>query len=189
MFSFKLHTDMTRIPTSAYGFGFLATIFFGFISDRLQNRTAVALVVTLMNLVSVSLLAAHPSIAGNIVGYILNAGTFVYGPLMIVRNMIASVYGYQRLTRNSIQTFMAEVFSNLADERALILGIAQTMGATFNAWVPLLMFNTGTQAPFFRTGYIVASIMATVQAAGVVAMWYLGKKIVRERKEAAVPDT
>jgi hypothetical protein len=47
--------------------------------------------VTLLNVVSVALLAAHPSVGGNVVGYILNAGTFVYGPLMIVSKHEPSV--------------------------------------------------------------------------------------------------
>jgi ACS family pantothenate transporter-like MFS transporter len=76
------------------------------------------------------------------------------------------------------------VFSSLPDERALVLGLAQTFGATFNAWVPLVMFNTGTQAPYFKTGYLVVTIMSAAQAVGVVAMWYLGQRIVRQIQEA-----
>lgn len=85
---------------------------------------------------------------------------------------------------DTTQTYLAETFSNLADERALILGIAQTMGATFTAWLPLLIFNTGTQAPLFHQGYVTISIVSGCQALGVLAMWYLGSKISRESKKA-----
>jgi ACS family pantothenate transporter-like MFS transporter len=75
------------------------------------------------------------------------------------------------------------VFSALPDERALTLGFAQTFGATFNAWLPLLIYNTGTQAPLFKVGYITASSMAGAQAVGVVLLSTLGKRLVRETAE------
>ena len=63
------------------------------------------------------------------------------------------------------------------------------MGATFSAWVPLLIFNTGTQAPLFRTGYLVITILSLAQAVGVVTLWYLGRKIVRKTQEVADQET
>lgn len=73
-------------------------------------------------------------------------------------------------------SFLNEYFSALPDERALLLGIAQTMGATFTAWLPLLIFNTGTQAPVFRKGFITCTVVAVAQIGGVVAMWWLSKR-------------
>lgn len=58
--------------------------------------------------------------------------------------------------------------------------MAQAVGAAFNAWVPLLTFNTGTQAPLFRTGYIVVSVMSAFQALGILALGYFGKKIIKD---------
>ena len=74
----------SRIPTSAHACGLLATIIWGVLSDRLRVRTPVALAITLVNLVSCTVLAASPSIAGHFFGYIINAATFAYGPIMIV---------------------------------------------------------------------------------------------------------
>lgn len=72
-----------------------------------------------------------------------------------------------------------ETFSAHADERALILGIAQAMGAAFNAWIPLLIFSTATQAPLFRVGYTTVSILGGLQALGVLALAWVGKKVVQ----------
>jgi ACS family pantothenate transporter-like MFS transporter len=99
------------------------------------------------------LLAIHPSRAGIFYGYFTNEATYAYGPIMI--------------------SWLNEYFGSLPDERALILGIAQTMGATFVTWVPLLIFNTGTQAPVFRIGFVFCTVVAVLKIGGVMGMWWL----------------
>jgi ACS family pantothenate transporter-like MFS transporter len=73
-------------------------------------------------------------------------------------------------------SWLNEYFGAWPDERALILGIAQTMGATFNAWLPLLIWNTGTQAPLFRIGFIVCTVAAVLQVVGIAGMWLLTRR-------------
>ncbi|KAH7129081.1 major facilitator superfamily transporter [Dactylonectria macrodidyma] len=129
----------------------------------LQNRTSVALVVTALNFVTAVVLTTVPSKAGAFFGYLVNPATLAYGPLMI--------------------SFLGETFTSLADERALILGFAQAFGATFNAWVPLLIFNTGSQAPYFRTGWITSSVCAVLQGFGILLLAHFSKKIRKETVE------
>ncbi|CAG9947977.1 unnamed protein product [Clonostachys rosea f. rosea IK726] len=148
------------IPTAAYAVGLVGAILFGFISDRLRDRVSVAFAIVLLNFTTCVVLATTPSKAGAFFGYLVNPATNSYGPLII--------------------SLLGETFTSLADERALILGMAQTMGATFNAWLPLLIFNTGTQVPYFRVGWITSSACAAAQAVGVLLLGYLGKKIVRD---------
>ncbi|CAH0044606.1 unnamed protein product [Clonostachys solani] len=148
------------IPTAAYAVGLVGAILFGFISDRLRDRVSVAFAIVLLNFTTCVVLATTPSKAGVFFGYLVNPATNSYGPLII--------------------SLLGETFTSLADERALILGMAQTMGATFNAWLPLLIFNTGTQVPYFRVGWITSSACAAAQAGGVLLLGYLGKKIVRD---------
>jgi len=64
--------------------GLVSTILWGLLSDRLQNRTYVALAITFVNLLSCVVLAIAPSIGGIFFGYIINAATYAYGPIMIV---------------------------------------------------------------------------------------------------------
>lgn len=73
-------------------------------------------------------------------------------------------------------SWLNEYFGALPDERALILGIAQTMGATFNTWIPLLVFNTGKQAPLFQKGFVLCTVVAVVQVAGSAGMWWLSRR-------------
>lgn len=42
------------------------------------------------------------------------------------------------------------------------------MGATFSAWVPVLIFDTGTDAPLFRKGYITVTVLSVVQVSETV---------------------
>lgn len=129
----KLHVltlILYRIPTAAYAVGLVGTVFWGILSDRLNTRIWIALAITVVNIVSNAVLAASPSKPAIFFGYMINAATYAYGPVII--------------------SHLNEVFSALPEERALILGIAQAMGAAFSAWVPLFIFNTGTQGPLFQ---------------------------------------
>lgn len=146
----------------------MTTIAFGILSDRLRTRPPIAILIIIINIISSLVLAINPSIAGVFYGYFTNVATYAYGPITI--------------------SWLNEYFSALPDERALILGIAQTMGATFNAWLPLLIFNTGTQAPNFKEGFIVCSVVGFVQVGGIVGMWWLsgrGAAMGEEREETA----
>lgn len=73
-------------------------------------------------------------------------------------------------------SWLNEYLSSWPDERALVLGVAQTMGATFNAWLPLLIFNTGKQAPVFQKGFIVCTVVSVCQVGGIVGMWWLSSR-------------
>jgi len=73
-------------------------------------------------------------------------------------------------------SWLNEYFTSWPDERALVLGIAQTMGATFNAWLSLLVFNTGTQAPIFGKGFIVCTVVSVVQVGGILGMLWISRR-------------
>jgi ACS family pantothenate transporter-like MFS transporter len=64
--------------------GLVATILWGILSDRLNSRIWIALAITAVNLVSNSVLAASPTKAAIFFGYMINAATYAYGPVMIV---------------------------------------------------------------------------------------------------------
>lgn len=85
---------------------------------------------------------------------------------------------YLKLTTS--KSFLNETFSALPEERALILGIAQAFGAAFNAWVPILIFNTGTMAPKLHLGYSIVAGFAGAQALGVIGLHFLGKTVRHE---------
>lgn len=59
------------------------------------------------------------------------------------------------------------------------------MGAAFSAWVPLFIFNTGTQGPLFKVGFTTAAVCAAGQAIGIVLLKNFGSKV---KDQAAKQD-
>jgi hypothetical protein len=116
---------------------------------------SVAIAITLVNVVYSLVLAIHPSTGGIFFGYITSPATWAYGPIVI--------------------SWLNEYFSALPDERAILLGMGQTLGAVFVTWVPLLVFNTGTQAPLFQTGYVLCAVVGVAQVLGLLGMWRLSR--------------
>ncbi|KAH8649148.1 major facilitator superfamily transporter [Xylariales sp. PMI_506] len=159
--------EVNVIPTAAYAVGLVGTIFWGFLSDKLNTRIWIAVAITAVNIVSNAVLAAAPSKGGIFFGYIINAATYAYGPVII--------------------SYLNETFSVLADERALILGIAQALGAAFNAWVPLFIFNTGTQSPLFHVGFSTAAACGGAQLIGLLLLRHFGRKV-REQTGAKIGE-
>lgn len=80
----NLSPFLTRIPTGAYAIGLVATVLFTMASDRLRSRTGIAFVISLINLVAGILLASATSQGVIMAGYMINASTYSYGPVMIV---------------------------------------------------------------------------------------------------------
>jgi len=99
-----------NIPTGAYAIGFVTTIPFDILSDRLRSRPPIAILITFINIIRSLVLAIRPSVTGSFCAYFTNAATYAYGPITIA--------------------WLNEYFSALPDEHELIPGIAQMMGAT-----------------------------------------------------------
>lgn len=57
----------------------------GILSDRLHTRIWIALAITAVNVVSNAVLAASVSKATIFLGYMINAATYAYGPIIIVK--------------------------------------------------------------------------------------------------------
>lgn len=83
--SFVAYLITNRIPTGASAVGLVGTIIWGVLSDRLNTRIWIALAITAVNVVSNALLAAAASKATIFFGYMINAATYAYGPVIIVR--------------------------------------------------------------------------------------------------------
>lgn len=54
-------------------------------------------------------------------------------------------------------TWINEVCSFSQEHRLIVIAVVETMAFTFNAWVPLLAYNT-SEAPHFRYGYQLAAM-------------------------------
>lgn len=83
-------------------------------------------------------------------------------------------------------TWINEVCSFSQEHRLVVIAIVETMSFTFNAWVPLLAYNTG-EAPKFRYGYKLAAMFFAVEICmvGVILLaqklkWNVGDEAERE---------
>lgn len=65
-----------------------------------------------------------------------------------------------------------EICNNDAEERAIVIGIMNSVAYAFNAWLPIVVFPA-KEAPRFKKGFIYSTIMAVpVQAAITWIVWF-----------------
>lgn len=103
-------------------------------------------------------------------GYFLNAAGWGYGAITLVSNRPFILFHCSRKcstrksgTNNPSQSWINETYGDRPELRAFLIGTCQTLGATFSAWVPVIIFNVGKYAPSFHKGYIVVTVLAAVQ--------------------------
>lgn len=61
------------------------------------------------------------------------------------------------------------------EERAVVIGVAQTFGQAFIAWVPVLILDVGKYAPRFKMGFAVMSGISVLQFAAIFLVRWFGK--------------
>lgn len=74
-----------------------------------------------------------------------------------------------------IITWINEICSYSADHGAIIIDVVETAAFTFQAWVPLLIYNTG-EAPRFRTGYQMSSALFALEIVFTSVVLYCSKR-------------
>lgn len=74
-----------------------------------------------------------------------------------------------------------------AEERTIVIGIMNSMGYAFNAFVPLLTYPQ-TDAPVFRKGFIYSTCAFAAQGLITAAVAYMQKKDARKQENALTGD-
>jgi ACS family pantothenate transporter-like MFS transporter len=74
-----------------------------------------------------------------------------------------------------------------AEERAIVIGIMNSMGYAFNAWVPLLTFPQ-VDSPKFRKGFIYSVCAFAAQGAITGAIAYLQKRDAKRKEKDVMGD-
>lgn len=72
-------------------------------------------------------------------------------------------------------TWANEVCAASAEQRAVVLGVMETMAFAFAAWVPLFIYDTG-EAPRFRIGYKMATMFFAVELALTLLILWCEKR-------------
>ena len=73
---------------------------------------------------------------------------------------------------------------NDLEERAIVIGVAQTFGQAFVAWVPVLILDVGKYAPRFKMGFAVLSGISVLQFISVfLVRWFARREAEKEKRQ------
>lgn len=150
------------IPTGASAIQLVLTVSFAMWSDAIRRRAPIMSLSTVLGLFS-SLCLAIWSIPSGLkwTAFFLQRASVPYGPLSM--------------------SWANEICGADAEERAVVIGIMNSMGYAFYAWVPLLTYPQ-VDAPKFRKGFIY-TCCAFVAQGGITALVAFMQRRDGKRKE------
>jgi ACS family pantothenate transporter-like MFS transporter len=108
------------------------------------------------------LVVTYPNYGVTFLGYLLNATSWGFWPVLYA--------------------WAIEIMHKDMEERAIVIGVAQTFGQAFIAWVPVLILNVGKYAPRFHMGFAVMSGISVLQFASVfIIRWFAKREAERDQ--------
>ncbi|KAK5729768.1 hypothetical protein LTR17_011634 [Elasticomyces elasticus] len=150
------------IPTSQLAVQLVATVTFSIFSDYFRNRAAVMSVSTFWGVVTCAILAAW---------------TVPIGLKWFAFEMYRTIAPYGPLS----MSWANEICGADAEERTIVLGIMNSMGYAFNAWLPYLTYPA-VDAPRFRKGFV-SSIGLFVGQFGITGLvWWMQRRELRRNR-------
>lgn len=159
--------QINLFPTAAQALGLVTTLLYGWLSDGLNKRWQILTIPATLNFIGMVIVASYPNYGATFFGYMLNATSWGFWPV--------------------IYAWMIEVLHNDMEERAIVIGVAQTFGQAFVAWVPLLILNVGKYAPRFKLGFSVMSGISVLQFASIFLVRWFARREVR-KETGSVPE-
>tara|TARA_R110002003_G_scaffold46_10_gene3808 strand:- start:18319 stop:18696 length:378 start_codon:yes stop_codon:yes gene_type:complete len=102
------------------------------------------------------LVVTYPNYGVTFLGYLLNATSWGFWPVLYA--------------------WAIEIMHKDMEERAIVIGVAQTFGQAFIAWVPVLILNVGKYAPRFHMAFAVMSGISVLQFASIFIIRWFGKR-------------
>lgn len=143
-------------PTGGQALGLVTTLAYGWVSDYTGKRWQVLLVPATINFVGIVIVAVYPSYGWVFAGYMLNGASWGFWPVLYA--------------------WVNEVCGSDAEERAVVIAVAQTMGQAFVAWVPVVVLNVGKYAPKFTLGFRVLVGISVGQWLSIwVIRWFVNR--------------
>ncbi|GKT42708.1 pantothenate transporter liz1 [Colletotrichum spaethianum] len=151
------------IPTAASAIQLVLTVSFAIVSDAIRHRASVMSVSTFLGGFAALILAIWNVPDGlKWFAFLLQRASVPYGPLSM--------------------SWTNEICGADAEERAIVIGIMNSLGYAFNAWVPILTYPQ-VDAPTFKKGFIYSTVAFGAQAIITATVAYLYK---RERKKQGI---
>jgi len=150
--------EINIIPSAGYGLQIIFTLSYAWTSDAIRSRWPVIIFACLVSLIGCIILSVWPSdnITAMMAGWLLTFCETGAGALII--------------------SWVNEICSESAEQRTIIIGIVEAVAFTFQAWVPLFVYNT-TYAPQFPIGYQMAAGFFAMEILLTLVIWYLAKKL------------
>lgn len=148
--------EINIIPSARYGLQICFTLSYAWVSDAIQMRWPLIIFACMVSIIGTIILSIWPqdNIAAMFTGWLLTFCKTGAGALVI--------------------TWINEILSYSAEHRAIVIGIVEMAAFTFQAWVPLFIYNTG-DAPKFPIGYEMASMFFAIEILLVLVVLYLAK--------------
>ncbi|KAL4882477.1 major facilitator superfamily domain-containing protein [Aspergillus karnatakaensis] len=109
--------QINLFPTAAQACGLVTTLLYSWLSDGLGGkRWEILIIPAVINFIGMVIVAVGPNYGATFFGYMLNGASWGFWPVL---------YAWAN-----------EICHKDAEERAIVIGVAQTFGQAFVAWVP-----------------------------------------------------
>ncbi|SPO01829.1 uncharacterized protein DNG_04502 [Cephalotrichum gorgonifer] len=148
--------QINLFPTAGQAVGLVFTLLYGWLSDGLNKRWQILIIPATFNFVGMVMVVAYGNYASTFAGYLMNAASWGFWPVLYA--------------------WAIEIMHEDMEERAIVIGVAQTFGQAFIAWVPVLILNVGKYAPRFHLGFAVMSGISVLQASSIFLILYFSKR-------------
>ncbi|KAK8105245.1 major facilitator superfamily transporter [Apiospora kogelbergensis] len=149
-------SQINVIPTAAYAIQLVLTVVLAIVSDAIRHRARVMSLATFLGGFAALLLAVWRIPDGlKWFAFLLQRASVPYGPLSM--------------------SWANEICGSDAEERAVVIGVMNSLGYAFNAWVPLLTYPQ-VDAPQFHKGFVYTTVAFAAQAGITAATAYMYKR-------------
>lgn len=160
------------------------TLTYGWLADGLNKRWQILIIpavgdwivflfdllsifIQVLNFIGMVLVASYPNYGATFLGYLLNATSWGFWPVLYA--------------------WAIEIMHKDMEERAIVIGVAQTFGQAFIAWVPVLILDVGKYAPRFRMGFGIMSGISVLQFFSIFLIrWFGNREAERDRAEEII---
>lgn len=159
--------QINLFPTAGQALGLVTTLAYAWVSDGLGGkRWQIMIVPATCNFVGMVTVASGASYGATFFGYLINAATWGLWPVLYA--------------------WVNEICHDDAEERAIVIGVAQTLGQAFIAWVPVVILNVGKYAPKFKMGFTVMSVLRVCEFGMIFVIKYF---VDQDKKANAVVES
>ncbi|KAF2788792.1 retrograde regulation protein 2 [Melanomma pulvis-pyrius CBS 109.77] len=160
--------QINLFPTAAQATGLVFTLSYGWLSDGLNKRWQILIIPATFNFIGMVIVAAYPNYGATFFGYLINAASWGFWPVL---------YAW------AIEIMHADM-----EERAIVIGVAQTFGQAFIAWVPVLILDVSKYAPRFHLGFSIMSGISVLEFGSIFLILWFVRRDERRKVESGDED-